>query len=219
MKKAIVSAAFGDFYERMTQITFPTFSRYAERIKAEFIHIKTRKFQGRGTAHVEKFQVYDVLESYDVVAWVDCDALISSHACSIFDAVPVGHFAAVDEAKISTILNVDAELRSMAEPLGLEVPQDRPFIYFNSGVFVAYKEQRFLFEPFPQKLPTKHGLPEQTLLNIRVANSRTPFFSLPKTWNSIWCVVGYEHDHIIHFAGQKRTDELLKKIEDMKRFL
>jgi lipopolysaccharide biosynthesis glycosyltransferase len=218
MKKAIVSAAFGEFYDRMAQLTYPSFRKYANKVGADFIALRDRKFTHL-TSHLEKFQLYDVLGEYDVAVWIDCDALVSYHACSIFDAVPPGHFAAVDEGKVGVIFDIEAELKSMAEPLGLGVPADRPFVYFNSGVFVVYKEHRDIFD-IPQKQPpTKHGLPEQTLLNLRVAQRRIPFYSLPKTWNSIWCTVGYEHDHIVHFAGRQKDEKLLETIRGMERFL
>lgn len=206
MKKAIVSCAFGPMHERMAALSYPTFERYAKKTGADFLPIKTRKFLDRNP-HLEKFQIRDILEMYDAVLWVDCDALISKFACSIFDHVPKGHFAAVDEGAIKTLIKVPAELKAVADSAGLPYPEKRPFVYFNSGVFVAWKEHKPFFENVPDK--TNHGINDQTLLNVRVALSGTPFCALPATWNMIWVPVGFEMAHIVHFAGRIKDETMI----------
>ena len=211
MRKAVVSAAFGPMHERMSGYSYHTFRRYAKNVGADFVPITERKFPER-KPHLEKFQIRDILQDYDVVLWVDCDALISRHACSVFDHVPPGHFAAVDEGVHGTLIDVPRELRAVSDAAGLPFPEKRPFIYFNSGVFVAWKEHGRLFDNMPDRIPTEHGINDQTLLNVRVALSGTPFTALAKTWNMIWVPPGFELSHIVHFAGRLKNDGM---IEDM----
>lgn len=213
MKRAIVSAAFGPMHERMAAISYPTMEAYAKRVGADFLPIKKRKFLDRNP-HLEKFQIRDVLESYDTVAWMDCDILVSKYACSIFHHVPEDYFAAMDEGLHGTLLDVDLEISTMCNALSLPFPHERTFRYFNSGVFVVWKSHRGLFENVPPVIPTSHGINDQTLLNVRVALSGTPFLSLDKTWNMIWVPVGFEEAHIIHFAGRTKSEFVL---EEMRR--
>lgn len=213
MKRAIVSAAFGPMHERMAAVSYPTMERYAKRIGADFLPIKTRKFLDRNP-HLEKFQIRDILESYDTVAWIDCDVLVSKYACSLFHHVPEDFFAAMDEGKHGTLLDVDLEISTMCSALSLPFPVGRSFVYFNSGVFVVWKCHRGLFENVPAVIPTSHGINDQTLLNVRVALSETPFLSLDKTWNMMWVPFGFEASHMIHFAGRTKNEFV---IEEMKR--
>lgn len=221
IKRAIVSAAFGAKHLEIAKMSYPTFMWYAQRIGATFVPITERKFPERNP-HIEKFQIRDILKDYDTVMWVDCDALISRYACSIFEHVPEGHFAAVDEGVHGTLINVDLEIRTLTNLLGVPFPDDRKFVYFNSGVFIVWKEHAKLFEDVPAIVPahdptcvsTKHGINDQTLLNVRVAMSGTPFKALAKTWNMIWCRPGFEMAHILHFAGRLKDDNMLKDMRE-----
>lgn len=218
MKRAIVSCAFGPMHERMAAISYPTFERYAKKVGADFLPIKTRKFLDRNP-HLEKFQIRDILEMYDVALWVDCDALISKCACSIFDFVPKGHFAAVDEGVHGTLIKVPAELKAVADSAGLPFPEKRAFIYFNSGVFVAWKEHKVFFDNVPDVIPTNHGINDQTLLNVRVALSGTPFTALPPTWNMIWVPVGFETAHIVHLAGRWKDEVMMADMANLAKIV
>lgn len=213
MKRAIVSAAFGPMHERMAQVSYPTMQKYADRVGADFLPIRQRKFMDRNP-HLEKFQIREVLDSYDTVLWLDCDVLVSRYACSIFHHVPEDFFAAMDEGVHGTLLDVPLEIGTMCNALSVPIPDDRNFVYFNSGVFMVWKCHKIFFEDVPPVIPTSHGINDQTLLNVRVALSGTPFLSLDKTWNMMWVPVGFEKAHMIHFAGRAKTDFV---IEDMKR--
>ena len=96
-------------------------------------------------------------------------------------------------------------------------PDKRPFVYFNSGVFVCWKEHRHLFDSVPARIPTHHGINDQTLLNVRLALSGSPFTALPQTWNMIWVPVGFELAHIVHFAGRTKDEGVLKDMEGIAK--
>lgn len=195
-KFAVASMAFGEFYEKVAKISFPTFAEYAKRIGADFIAINQRKFP-ENHLFMEKFQVRDLLEKYDAVLWVDADAFISRRAPSIFDEVPPGTFAAWDEGE----RNVDT-LEGVSRHIGIPISPDRPFAYINTGVFVVWKECRSVFsDPLPPARCLLYG--EQGPLNLIVAEKRVPFYSLPMRWNSFRLRSGKwtEPPNIIHFAG------------------
>lgn len=213
MKRAIVSAAFGTMHVKMASISYPPMERYAKKVGADFKPIYMRKFPERNP-HLEKFQIRDILQKYDQVLWLDCDVLVSKVAPSIFEIVPPDHFAAMDEGKHGTRIKVPLELGTMCTVLGIPYPEERNFIYFNSGVFICNKSHVSFFENVPDVIPTSHGINDQTLLNVRVALSKTPFFSLEKTWNMMWVPVGFEKSNFIHFAGRHKTEAV---VEDMER--
>jgi hypothetical protein len=196
----------------MSEISFPTFRNYADRCKASFLPIRARRYPDKNP-HVEKFQIGEILECYDVILWVDCDALITRRAPSIFDLVEKGHFAAFDEGKETGVM-VDKEFELVSAALGVEPPKSRPFYYFNSGVMLAWKCHKSVFAPPPPVIPTVSGINDQTLINVRVALSGTPFTSLGREWNMIWCPFGFESSFIIHHASRKVDENLLLEMEN-----
>lgn len=216
MRKVITSCAFGEKHWKMAGLSYPTFQRYARKIGADFVPIMHRKFPDRNP-HLEKFQIRDLLETYDSVMWIDCDALVSKFACNIYEHVKPGEFAAVDEGAIKTLIKVPQELKVVADSAGLPYPEQRPFVYFNSGVFVCWKAHQDFFANVPERIPTNHGINDQTLLNVRVALSGTPFCALAPTWNMIWVPVGFEMAHIVHFAGRIKNNDVLQDMENLSK--
>lgn len=98
MTCAIVSAAFGAEYERMSKATFPSHLEYARRIGAECHLLKCRKFVAPVTPHWEKLQIADLLGTYDRLIWLDADVFVRPNAPSLFEIVPDGSFGDYDKS-------------------------------------------------------------------------------------------------------------------------
>lgn len=141
--KALVTLAVGDLYTKMGSITHPLMHSYARRCGVDFIVFGDRKvYQNYGLdERYEKFQLYELIDKYDQIAFVDTDILISPNAPNVFDVVPEGQFAASSETGFSKA-NRDVELTQRV--LG-KVQWRNP--YFNSGFMVFGKSHKELFDP------------------------------------------------------------------------
>ena len=202
LKTAVVSAAFGDHYRNLSRISFPTFIDYASRIGSDFISIGNRMFPYANPSW-EKMQIGNLLEIYDAVLWIDADALVSPNAPSLFSLVPKGTFSAREENPKPD------ELERVSRRTGIPVVQDRPYGYFNAGVFVAWKETKELFHYVPPRnADIISPFMEQSHLNLRVAALKIPFYRLDPTWNSFPGHPSSIHGNIIHFAGRRRRPDL-----------
>lgn len=146
--KALVTLAVGDLYTKMGLITHPLMRSYADRCGVDFIVIAERKVNEKYglDERYEKFQLYDLIDDYDQIAFIDTDILISPKAPSLFDLVPPDRFAAASEAGFSKASR-DVELTQRI--LG-EVQWRNT--YFNSGVMVLGKKHKQVFDPARSEL-------------------------------------------------------------------
>ena len=198
-KLAIASMAIGDEFRRLSEISFPTFRAYANRIGAEFWEIPGGQFPGSHT-HWEKLAIGKLTEIFDRVCWIDCDAVVSPHATSIFDQVPEEAFGAFDEGKV---INRTEAIAQGIELYGAAVHATR---YFNAGVMVFGRAHAKVFTP--PTLLVDGGMPEQTYVNAQVARLGLPFHDLGPLWNSFSMYYSPEqrrHLNIIHYAGWPKT--------------
>lgn len=209
---AVASCAFGEHHEKLSQLTYPYLKEYARKIGADFVAFRERKYLS-APSHFEKFQIADLLrDGVDAVLWADCDLVINPESPSIFEIVPEGCFAAVEDGVVRGI--IAKELECIAGHLG-RMPEDRGFVYFNSGFFIACKGQERLFE-VPDRLDySVMGCYDQTLLNYRVAAYRMKYFALDSSWNVFWNdEKRIPSAKVVHFAGFPKTnfDELRRRI-------
>jgi hypothetical protein len=194
-------------HERLAEVSYPTFVKYGQRIGADVVIFGKRAFHGRHPVF-EKFQIRNLLSIYDAVCWIDCDAVVHPGACSVFDLVPQGHFAAVDEGEHGTIIKWDEEIKKVGNFFGI-TPRNREargYKYFNSGVFVVWRGMERLFDDVPPNMHSIFIVPEQTTLNARLAASEFPFYSLSKTWNMTWVPMEFEKSHVVHMGGRPKSN-------------
>lgn len=96
IKKAIFTLNIDDFEPEITELTFPLLQRYADKIRAEFIIIKERKFPEWPVTY-EKLQIYELGQKMenDWNIFFDADALIHPDMMDVTTIVPkdtVMHF-------------------------------------------------------------------------------------------------------------------------------
>lgn len=199
MRKAIVSAAFGWKYSRISSVTYPTQKGYAQRVGADFIALSVRKFQPPATPHWEKLQLGDLLNEYDRLLWLDSDVIVRSDAPDLFQIVPEGLLGASDES-ISGYWDYPGMFRTWITHS--RMPEvGYPGWYFNSGVMVVSREHAGVFAS-----PPVYGGPkvlwEQTYLNYKAAALGARFMDLTSAFNHIFISPGSRWDsHFIHYCG------------------
>ncbi|MHA1819592.1 MAG: glycosyltransferase [Promethearchaeota archaeon] len=146
LKKAVVTLCIGT--EEWAPYTHPPMMLYAKKINADFIWINSRRVNYNKVKNVnpvlfEKYQIYDILEDYDRVLYIDSDVLITPHAKNIFDYVPYDKIGGVFEDFGMDMEDRRKRIKKVQEILG-DVGWTEGFM--NSGVFVVSKPHRDAFK-------------------------------------------------------------------------
>ena len=140
-KKAILTIVSGDKYEKIWERTAPFFTAYAEKCDAELIVLT--KCETVPTAHWLKFACYDLLKKeFDRIAYIDADIIIRDDAPSLFDIVPKDQFGIFNEGAF-TQRNIC--IYEMLKVYKIEDFQYDGSTYYNTGVFVASRQHRHIF--------------------------------------------------------------------------
>lgn len=75
MRKALFTVCVDNYCPELMEITLPNLEQFADRIKAEFIVIRDRKFPDFPPSY-EKLQIHQLGLPYDWVVLVDADSMI-----------------------------------------------------------------------------------------------------------------------------------------------
>lgn len=207
MKNVIVTLCIGTDAEAWIPWTHPPMKLYAEKVGADFIHINQRKVNCNLTQIVnpilfEKYQLYDILETYDRALYIDSDVLITPHAPNIFDIVPEDKIGGVYEDFGMDKVDRQTKIKLVQERLG-NVNWKRGFM--NSGVFVVSKIHRDAF-----KLIWEYGCLdekyEQTNTNWYFHKMGYKIKPLNYKWNYMGIMRTYygtdpRKAYFIHYAG------------------
>jgi len=141
-KLAIATITIGDKFWKMASYTHPFIKDYAEKCGADFVVLDQRKMYDRcGLATYERFQLFELFEKYDRIAFIDTDILVAPDSPSVFELTPLGKIGASSE-EIYSQSGRDKEVTQ--EVLG-EV--DWKNVYFNAGMLVLDKLHRELLNP------------------------------------------------------------------------
>jgi len=199
MKLAIVSIAIGKNFVNLSQVTFPIIEKYAKRIGADFIPITEQKVSIT-SPHWEKFQLFDYLEIYDRILYLDCDILIKEDADNLFEVVPYEKLGMFNEAPFTS--NRGYSIEQGAHDYRIkDFTWDR--CYYNSGVMVLSKDHRFMFKKPEREI---FNFFEQTYLNLLIQSHSVPIHNLHYKYNRMSCIDGFNGEprhasQFIHYAG------------------
>jgi lipopolysaccharide biosynthesis glycosyltransferase len=207
MKTCIATLCIGT--EEWIPFTHKPMKLYAERIGADFFVINQKKVNCTLTKKVnpilfEKYQIYDLLEKYDRVLYLDTDILVTPHAPNIFEYVPTEKIGGVFEDFGMDMEDRRKKIQEVQHALG-DLNWKEGFM--NSGVFVVSKKHREIF-----KMIWKYGCYdekyEQTNTNwyIRKAGFSNSIVNLDYRFNYMGIMrVYYGTDprdaYFIHYAG------------------
>lgn len=221
-RKAVVTLAIGDHFQKMASLTHPLIHQYAKKCGADFLVFDTAKLKDKlGLVTYEKFQVFDILDgTYDQVLFVDTDIVITPNAPSVFDISPLDHFAASNEVEYSMSTVHKDVTQSQLGGVNWSNP------YFNSGVMVFGPRHRNLFDIDNNILNVwisnhqnnDHVMSDQPILNYLVNYYQFKFIDLGKHFNRTR-VQRDTHNRFqsffIHYAGPSghRYGDRLKQIK------
>lgn len=225
MNKAVVTLAIGDFYQQMGTHTHPLMAQYADRCGAAFIVITEPQVNRRYglSARYEKFQVFELLDTFDQIAFIDTDILVSPTAPSVFELVAPDCFAAASEAAYS-MSERDKQLTQQI--LGTV---NWTNTYFNSGMMVFGKSHKAVFDPTVAGLTewstgafraqATNLLNDQPYLNHRLNQLGIPLLDLGYRFNHTRVITPTHRrfsSFMIHYSGPsghrygERLDQIAK---------
>lgn len=201
----ILTLATGSIHQAIFEETSAHMRGYAKRIKADFKAVQTDDASFKTMPAYQKLKIiHDFLKDYDRVCFVDADVLISEKAPDIFEAVPQDRLGLFNEAPWVGERHTK-DVGQWKVLTGFELEKGS---YFNTGVIVASKEHRHLFdlETFKHKI-NFYG--EQTAFNQHVQEHKPQIFELSYKWNRMTCTwlkgLTPYNSHFVHFAGVDKT--------------
>jgi len=197
VRNAVVTITIGEDFKRLAALTHPRLKAYAERMGAEFVVID--KPISKISPHFEKYQMFDLLNEYDRIVYLDTDLIVKDDCPSLLEVVPLDCLGAFNEG---AFIDQVKAMQSIVKETGEEIRKwDRQ--YYNTGVMVVSKAHKYLF-----KRPKKEifNFYEQSYLNLRMINDGVKMFPLPYEFNRLEALdkfVGRHRlaSHIIHYAG------------------
>lgn len=217
MKNLILTIACGDFYKKMASLTHPTIKNYASKIGADFLCIDEKNIS-ETTPHWEKFQIHDLLDEYDRIAYVDTDVIIRKDCPDIFKEVPKDKLGMFNEAPFT-----DRSKELMID-ICKEYNEKLPGWdgrYFNSGIMVISEDHKKLFKK-PEKEIFNYY--EQSYLNMMIAKFNIDMYELHYKYNRMTCMDSYTGEerydsYIIHYAGYPDPNLVLDLMKnDVKKW-
>jgi hypothetical protein len=220
MKYAVVTLCIGEESVSIAKVTHSSLKAYADKLKADFILIDTESVTSI-SPHWAKFQIYDLLNKYDRIIYLDTDLIVRDDCPNLFDVVPYNRIGAFNEAMF---MPREYSLIETARAYNVDWEKLRwNGKYYNTGVMVFSKCHRDIFKKPEVEYSNYY---EQSYLNLkiaqeendRVSESRAPLdkeLSCTKTlmhdlsykFNRMTCLdfSGEERhaSYIIHYAGYK----------------
>jgi len=223
VKTAIVTAAINDQFKSMLVYSKPFFEEYANKTNSDFIYISDKKINSR-YAHLEKFQMYELLQTYNRIIFFDCDIIVMDTAPNLFDIVPKDYIGAVyDNPKNEkSYMFRKKEIQYIKNAFGENNWNSE---YINSGVLVLSSIHKKIFINPEDRLKFNSSYKDQTLINYNIFKNQFKIYRLHNTFNCMplfWkqekTIIGGFYDkishqipHVIHFAGLTNKSEIINK--------
>lgn len=203
-------------YRPLTDLTFPMMEAYAAKVGADFHVMKERRYPDVNICY-EKFQMRELLERYRRILYLDGDVLVRPRALNVFEAVPFGHFSAMNENDHIHFWDEEKIAQQFA-PYQWQGPWNGR--HFNAGVLVFDQNHKRLFEN-----PQITNIPywDQPYLNVSIDRMGISYFPLPPEYNFMifhpYRAPGDLHQraHFIHFSGTTMNPK--EKAEHVKKEL
>ncbi len=177
MKKLVLTIAMGEYYRQMAEVAHPSIRNYAGKLGADFKVITEQKIS-KTTPHWEKFQIFDFLNTYDRILFLDTDLIVRADTPDLFALVPESNIGAFNEASYSG-RDSGAVMSQIAQAYGQDLV-NWDGRYFNTGVMVVSRVHQPLFVKPVQEIESFY---EQSYLNLVFARAHTPMTELDWRFN------------------------------------
>jgi lipopolysaccharide biosynthesis glycosyltransferase len=185
-----------------------SFENYCSKYNIDLIINTSEKVKHGVRMHVkgmfERFQIYDLLDVYDRVCYIDSDIYIKNNSPNIFDEVPVNKLGIYCESKD---LNRDDFIKHMKYNFKLN---DDIRLYYNSGVMVASQMHKSMFNvTFLKKFFNRGGIitggwPDQDYINYHIYHREVRVYDIGYKYNYLHSELKdsrLQSAYFVHFAG------------------
>ncbi len=218
-KNLVFTETSGLVFGEFAPYTVPLMKSYADKIGADFLYDqKERKLK---FPLFGKYKIFDLLEEYDRILFLDIDILIRPDSPDLFELVPTDHFAAFCEGAWCTDAELTARqsyINKIANTYNIDCSNfDMTCDYFNAGMFLVDKNHKPVFEMPVDNDVMSEVTSEQNLINLRVKSMGIKTYHLPICFNSMpwqwsrW----YIHDsYFIHHANGKPIERVAALAKD-----
>ena len=205
-KKAVVTVLVGTRHSNIAELSHPTQMAYAHRHQLDYVVYDSKEYtvygpdgskstikQGRPIVTEEhaaplprpafgaynKLNIFELLDYYNRILYIDTDIIIRDDAPNIFDIVPENKVGMMSE---TALLGGDRGelMKSSSKNHGCDISLwDGE--YYNSGVIVISRGHEKLLNG--SKNFYDDTFFEQTLINMNIINYNIPMYSLPYSFN------------------------------------
>jgi len=220
--KLLVSTRADENVQEQSNITHPILRDYAQRVGADFAildHVPVSD-SGDNRPHYRIMKQYELFDEYDRILQLDTDMLLHPECPNLFEAVPYEYLASVFEDKGSRQVPRVRTMMAMQQKFG---DIGWRSCYINTGVFLASRIHKEIFQPINGEYWTGFGSDDVHLMYLIQKNS-FPMVELPfqfnhmtmfsEPWNNS---ADRFKSFIIHYAGGGVFDQgVSNKIEQMK---
>jgi hypothetical protein len=194
----VYTVAIGDFYQRILKLTYPSIKKYADKIGADLI-IQDKPDKNLITQKWQKFHIYNLLNRYDRVLYLDVDILVRDDCPDLFGIVPSDKLGMFNEGKYAPRLEY---IQDASKAYGIDLYKwDKRF--FNSGIMVISRIHKQLFKmpPHTDTIET-----DQPYINLKIAVDKIEMFELSYNFNRMDILdkeigISRYNSYIIHYAG------------------
>jgi hypothetical protein len=197
-QRLVITVASTARFQRLLSITRPTFLRYAEHCRAEYVEL-TDPTQNWGP--LEKFRVHRFAQEYAQTLFVDADVIITAQAPDLFARYPRGVAMHDDLPELRVTNWIAAERQALLATQGWTVRD--PDCLFNSGVVLTSRDCADVWQPprapfFPTHCAEQFFVEHQALELGEIQRLPTSFNTqwwMPRFWSLV------PSAHIIHLAN------------------
>lgn len=218
--RLVIAVAGGRQSHEQAKISAPRMRAYASKCGADFVLLTGD--QKPDWPLYNKFRISQFLSHYKQTLYLDVDVLIQDHASSIFDAVPRGVSAAMDEFGLveneSPSGWLQQETIDVCHSQGIEYVERTTMP--NTGIVLFASEHAHLYEPPTLPFPS-YWCFDQDLLDIRRIHSNANWMWLDPVWHHSFLSPNFFDEetarraNFIHFNGSGPQEY---RIELMTRF-
>lgn len=204
MRKALVTVAIGDRYERWEQISGQSRLHYAKQHGWEYIVIRSLPTDLEGLASrpfskacmMAKLLVPDMTHEYEIVATMDGDTFLNPNAECLTryePSIPAGGFAAVNtvtqEERHQLFPSWDVDYyQRLEKECALDKAIERRDLYINGGLLLFRPHE--VAERWRELAVIPSKLSQENRLNVYEVQ-RNVCFALPEHWNTLWLYEKY----------------------------
>jgi|GEM_PF-2237110 len=212
-RNCIVTINVSRKWDCLGQTTTDTMANYARKIKADFVNVSSIVIPGLGCREYEKFQLYDLLGVYDRVLLLDFDAMVVDVCPDIFKVVPQ------DKLGVATHHLIGNRIQDPIDQFNdKKTDWNAESFYWDSGVIVASKIHRDLFDYKEHPRLTGCACAEERTFNYRIYKYKTQVYNIGHRFHFQPGRDRRLDPHIIHWAGGGRGGlvNVIAKAEQIK---